>query len=406
MTSNALRSALCLGVATGIVLIGPSASAQLRPEPGAIEVASGDLLDRLRTDPFAYFRFVNRSWTTRVCEVFSDEMRDLPIARLHGDAHVEQFAVTKDAWGLDDFDDSARGPALVDIVRFLGSIDLTVRQRAWTPSRDALFDRFFEGYRKALAEPDVGSPQPGIVDHLRAQAPRSRAAFLEWGEMKMEPMTEASVGVVVAGMAAVARSVYAEQPDLPPGYFTIARAGWLRLGVGSAVSAKILIRIQGPSPAPEDDELIEAKEVQSLTGIPCLEAQSDQPTLRVILGARQLGRLKPTILAAGPELVIPEVLARGRPLRDWWIRSWDPSYRELGLSDLRSVQDLAEIAYDAGVQLGAHSVVDQPGSRDASVRTRELARLTRLERRIRDETLLLIEELLVGWEELRTRAPQ
>jgi hypothetical protein len=99
----------------GIVLIGPaSASAQLRPEPGAIEFASGDLLDRLRADPFAYFRFVNRSWTTRVCEVFADEMRDLPIARLHGDAHVEQFAVTKDAWGLDDFDDSARGPALVD----------------------------------------------------------------------------------------------------------------------------------------------------------------------------------------------------------------------------------------------------------------------------------------------------
>jgi len=51
-------------------------------------------------------------------------------------------------------------------------------------------------------------------------------------------------------------------------------------------------------------------------------------------------------------------------------------------------------------------VVDQAGSRDASVRTRELARLTRLERRIRDETLRLIEELLVGWEELRTRAPQ
>ncbi|HEY6613658.1 MAG TPA: DUF2252 family protein, partial [Vicinamibacterales bacterium] len=168
MNSNALRSALCLAVAMGIVLIGPaSASAQLRPEPGAIEFASGDLLDRLRADPFAYFRFVNRSWTTRVCEVFADEMRDLPIARLHGDAHVEQFAVTKDAWGLDDFDDSARGPALVDIVRFLGSIDLAARQRAWTPSREALFDRFFEGYRKALAEPDVGSPQPGIVDHLR-----------------------------------------------------------------------------------------------------------------------------------------------------------------------------------------------------------------------------------------------
>ena len=405
MTSNALRSALCLAVAIGSVLIGSAlASSQLQPERGAIEVASGDLLDRLRADPFAYFRFVNRSWTSRVCEVFADEMRDLPIAHLHGDAHIEQFAVTNDAWGLDDFDDSNRGPALVDIVRFLGSIDLAARQRGWTSSRDTLFDRFFEGYRKGLAEPDSGSPQPGIVDHLRAQAPRSRAAFLEWGEMKMEPMTEAATRAVVAGMEAISRSVYAQQSDLPPGYFTVARSGWVHLGVGSALSAKILIRVQGPSPAPEDDELIEAKQVPSLSGLPCLEAPpSDQPTLRVILGARQLGRLEPTILAASPEIVIPEDLARGRQLRDWWIRSWDPSYRELGLVDLRSVQDLAEVAYDAGVQLGAHSVVDQAGSRDASVRARERARLVRLERRIRDETLRLIEELFVGWNELRAR---
>ena len=135
MTSNARRSALCLAVAIGSVLIGPaSASSQLQPERGAIELASTELLDRLRADPFAYFRFVNRSWTSRVCGVFADEMRDLPIAHLHGDAHVEQFAVTKDAWGLDDFDDSNRGPALVDIVRFLGSIE-SGSASAWLDSQ-------------------------------------------------------------------------------------------------------------------------------------------------------------------------------------------------------------------------------------------------------------------------------
>ena len=40
------------------------------------------------------------------------DLEGLPVVRLHGDAHVEQFAFTNDAWGLDDFDDSARGPAL------------------------------------------------------------------------------------------------------------------------------------------------------------------------------------------------------------------------------------------------------------------------------------------------------
>ena len=56
-----------------------------------------------------------------------------PNVQLHGDAHLEQYAFTKSAWGLDDFDDSTRGPALVDIIRFLGSIDLTVRRRRLYP---------------------------------------------------------------------------------------------------------------------------------------------------------------------------------------------------------------------------------------------------------------------------------
>jgi uncharacterized protein (DUF2252 family) len=31
--------------------------------------------------------------------------------------------------GIDDFDDSSTGPAVVDIVRFLGSLELTARAR-------------------------------------------------------------------------------------------------------------------------------------------------------------------------------------------------------------------------------------------------------------------------------------
>ena len=115
------------------------ARAQLRPNPIALADAPPELIDRLRADPFTYFRFINRAWTTRVCEILAD-VPDPAIVRLHGDAHVEQFALTKDAWGLDDFDDSARGPAFVDIVSFLGSLDLAARQRGWTRSRNALWD--------------------------------------------------------------------------------------------------------------------------------------------------------------------------------------------------------------------------------------------------------------------------
>jgi Uncharacterized protein conserved in bacteria (DUF2252) len=388
---------LCVGV------IGVSPGfCQLRPEAGTVEQVTPALVDKLRSDAFAYFRFVNRPWTARVCEVFAGELRDLPVVRLHGDAHLEQFALTDDAWGLDDFDDAARGPALVDIVRMLGSIDLGTRLRGWTQDRESLFDRFFQGYRRGLSEPDYLPPQPAIVGHLRPQAVRSREAFLAWGDAQMEPMTNAEMTSIISSVEIFARVTRREQADLAPGYLQVVRAGWLRLGVGSALSRKILIRLQGPSPDPADDELVEAKELQHLDGLPCLEDPPPQPTLRVIGGTRYLGRIKHKILAAGPEFLLPERFVGAHQLKDWWIRSWHPSYREVRLNDLRSVQDLAEIVYDAGLQLGAGSLrgdADARGTRGKLA----LASVTKLEKRMRTEASNLVEQLLLGWREFGGR---
>ena len=358
--------------------------------------ASTELVDRLRSDPFTYFRFVNRPWTALVCEAFAD-LSDLPTVRLHGDAHVEQFAITKDAWGLDDFDDSARGPEFVDIVRFLGSIDLATRRRGWTHDRDAVWDRFFAGYRAGLSSPTNRPPEPDIVRLLRARAPRTRAAFLMWGERRMQPMDETRSKSVVAGMEAFERFVRRDRPDLPPGYFTVKRAGWLRMGVGSALTRKVLIRVEGPTSDAEDDELLEAKEVANLDGVSCVEGATTPPALRIIDGARQLSRLKHDILAVGPTRLIPAAADRAKHWLDWWVSSWEPSYREVRIGDLRSVKDLTEIAYDAGVQLGAGE------SMDISVRTRALSTVVKLEGRLRKETSTMVEELLAGWRELRSQ---
>ncbi len=167
------------------------------------------------------------------------------------------------------------------------------------------------------------------------------------------------------------------------------------------MNPKILIRVQGPTTGPADDELLEAKELTYLGDLRCLDERASQPTLRVIDATRQLGRIKHNVLAAGPELVIPELAARGRQ-RDWWIHSWDPSYREVRLDDIRSVKELAAIAYDAGIQLGAGGLLDYQ-ERQAEARTRALASLARLEPRIRQETFRLVEQLLLGWLELRRR---
>jgi hypothetical protein len=374
----------------GIVFMTPTAGGQLRPDPAALSIASPALIDRLRSDPFTYFRFINRVWTARVCEVFAD-VTDAPIVRLHGDAHVEQFALTKDAWGLDDFDDSTLGPSFVDIVRFMGSLDLAARQRRWMRDRDVLWDRFLEGYRRGLSDPDYRLPEPDIVRHLRGQAVRTQAAYLAWGEKQMQPMDGATSKSVVEGIDAFAQFVRKERPQLAPGYFAIVRAGWLRVGVGSAAARKVLVRVQGPTTASDDDVLIEAKEVANLDGLGCLEDSTTRRAVRVIDGTRQLGRLKHDILAIRPTLLIPAA-DRMENWLDWWVVSWEPSYREVTLNDLRSVKDLSDVAFDSGVQLGTGKL--------GSVREQELASVKKLEGRLRKQTSAIVEELLAGWREL------
>ena len=398
------RRFTCVLAVISIALIGAARDpGPIRAEPKTLELATPELIERLRADPYDYFRFVNRSWIARVCDDFSSDLEGLPVVRLHGDAHVEQFALTQDAWGLDDFDDSARGPAVVDIVRFLGSIDLVTRRRAWEKDRNTLFDRFVEGYKRGLTDPHYLPPAPDIVGRLRAQAPATRAALLAWGESKMQPLGDTSMKAVVAGIEAVARVVLRERPDLTPEYFRVVRAGSFKIGVGSAVLPKIMVRVRGPSDDPADDELLESKKIGDLSGLRCLKTPTVQPTLRIIDGSKQLGRLKHNIMAAGPELIIPEVMATGERLQDWWIRSMDPSYREVRLTELQSVRDLAAISYDAGVQLGSGRLQDKTVPLSGYDRQRLSAVVAKLEKRYRQEASKLVDDLLRGWRELGTR---
>ena len=63
---------------------------------------------------------------------------------------------------------AALGPAPVDIVRFLGSIDLVARERGWSHDRDRTFDRFFDGYRKGMSDPAYQPPEPDVVRRHKA----------------------------------------------------------------------------------------------------------------------------------------------------------------------------------------------------------------------------------------------
>ncbi len=381
-------------VASAVACGGP----ELRPESHVLAVASPELLERMRATPHDYFRFINHEWTARVCEVFAQDIPRLPTVQLHGDAHVEQYALTSHAWGLDDFDDSTRGPALVDIVRFLGSIALAAQQRGWSRERNHLVDRFFAGYRRGLSGPLEHLSQPDIVRRLLAEnPPMSNEAFLDWADRLMSRVDEAPMPGVIAGMKEFAKTARRERPELSADYFEVIRSGWLRLGVGSASSRKVLIRVRGASNDPADDVLLEAKAVRALDGVNCLEVPQAQPTFRIVAGSHQLGRLKHDILAAGPEVAVPEMTIQGEYLRNWWIHSWEPSYREIAIDDLRTVGDLFDIVYDSGMQLGAGSVQRFDRTVDSGLQRESLASLAALEPRLRQTANALVEELLRGW---------
>jgi hypothetical protein len=266
--------------------------------------------------------------------------------------------------------------------------------------RDRLFDRFFAGYRRGLADPDDRPPQPDIVRWLRARnPPLTHQAFLDWAETKMAAISDEQMRALIASMEVFATLVQDERRDLPVGFFQVSRAGLLQMGIGSASTDKVLMRVRGDSIDPADDVVLEAKAVRALSDLGCLEVPQSRPTFRVIAGSQQLGRLKHEILAAGPEVPIPEMTIRGTHVRFWWLRSWESSYREVSLKDLRSVDDLAAIVYDSGVQLGAGHL-HRPA---AANRTQSLTSIAALEARLRKEAENLVQELLRGWEDLKVR---
>src|SRR5580765_6647029 len=126
--------ALTLGLLRGAV---PLAGEQ-KPGTEVLKVPEGsarlpaEFVQLLKTHPYSFFRFVNRPWASRVCDAFGRDRDALVRVRLHGDAHIEQYAFTDTAYGLDDFDDTAEGPAVIDLVRFIGSIRVAARDRGWT----------------------------------------------------------------------------------------------------------------------------------------------------------------------------------------------------------------------------------------------------------------------------------
>ena len=346
------------------------------------------LVARLRETPHNYFRFVNRPFVEAVCGLFDDLQGSLPEASLHGDAHVEQYAVTSLGRGLTDFDDSARGPFVVDLVRFGVSLELVARENGWRDTQGAI-DDFLRGYRDALLDPSRERPPRRTIRRARASFAFDHGLALRRAEALMGkgPVDPSELEGDFQSYAAEMR---AKSPALPARFFRIKQAGRLAIGIGSALDDKYLLRIEGPTDREGDDQILEAKPVGALPDSGCV--RTDVGARRVFLGM--------SLIARAP-FPYGGLFARGD--RVYRVYGWTDDYVELkGESSFPQSRDLRQVAYDVGIQLGRAHPKDTPGRAPArEARMRLLEATSAYEGRVHQAIAELAERTVQAWRSFR-----
>src|SRR4030095_14514278 len=92
-------------------------------------------------------------WAETILDVCPD-LRDAPQVLAVGDIHVENFGTWRDAegrlvWGVNDFDEAARMPYAIDIVRLAASAVLAEVDGI---SQAKIYRYILAGYREGLAD--------------------------------------------------------------------------------------------------------------------------------------------------------------------------------------------------------------------------------------------------------------
>ena len=365
-----------------------------------------ELLERIVASPYQYFRFINKRFAKTICEKFEQELPGMPTVNLHGDPHIEQYSVTESGRGLTDFDDASTGPAALDILRFGVSIHLAAEDKGWFDKKSELVEEFLRGYREALEDPETTAPEPQIVARTRARFDSDRWSLLAWADSLMEPEPVRGLQGQVA-MDLFSEVIHDENPDLSPHYFDVVKAGRLRMGVGSALDQKYLARVQGPTLESDDDVLIEIKEVRDLSGIDCIHRRAKDPF--AILAAQSRIAYAPYKFTGFIYLDPRRTGDHGLDPDFWdgssyWVHTWVDHYWEVSLEDLASSEELAEIVFDVGVQLGRGHPKALASPHDFQLRKALLSALDQFEPDIERRLVEFTVDVNQAWQQFRAAA--
>ena len=353
------------------------------------------LLQRILSSPHGYFRFINIPFSREVCRRFGGSVEGTPPFNLHGDAHMEQYAVTDLGRGLTDFDDSSTGPAVVDLLRFGVSLELACRERGCEAEVDRIWQEFLRGYEAALEEPSTEAPEPAVVTRLRAEFSFDREAYFEWIASLMEPMPEAERRDLAEAMTPYVEAMLEQDSDLKAEYFEVVDMGYLRRGIGSALDLKYLVRVRGPSDEPLDDRVLEVKQVRELGAIGCISVSRGSDPFRILVGQARIAYEPYGLLG----------YLRMRDLT-FWIHAWVENYQELDIvgGELGSADGLAEVAYDVGVQLGRGHPNQIGAPLDLQLRREQMRLLERDRELMRRDRRELADLVIDAWSRFRAES--
>ncbi|KQP15562.1 DUF2252 family protein [Pseudorhodoferax sp. Leaf265] len=133
----------------------------LRGQCDVVESGIKKKHELMSEDPFRFLRATYFRWA-KTAPVFAGHLARAPLALCVGDAHAENFGTWVDAegrrvWGVNDFDEAARMPYPLDLVRLLVSAWLA---KELDVGRTQATRAVLTGYLQGLK-----SPGPVLVEH-------------------------------------------------------------------------------------------------------------------------------------------------------------------------------------------------------------------------------------------------
>ncbi len=143
--------------------------------PAFVEADLPKKFRKMAAGPFSFLRATYWRWAETVLDV-CPELGDAPAVLGVGDIHLENFGTWRDAdgrlvWGVNDFDEAAEMPFVLDIVRLVVSAILA-RARGSISARDVCKE-ILSGYKEGLEQ-----PCPFVLDE-RHKALRKRVVVPE-----------------------------------------------------------------------------------------------------------------------------------------------------------------------------------------------------------------------------------